>query len=228
MVKKVLLGVLGVLGLSVVGVCAAASMQPDTTHVERSVTVAATPADVFPYANNFDLWTEWNPWQKIDPNQVVTTSAVHEGKDAWYEWKGNDEVGHGRMTILESTPPSKVVEELHFMAPFESMATTTMTFTANGDETTVTWAFDGKNDFMAKMAGMFMDMDAMLGTSFQKGLDQLKPIAEAAADKRIAAEKAAAEVAAVASAAEPGAAEPGAAAEATATGAPGTAAAASP
>ena len=193
MVKKILLGVAGVVVLLVVGVLGAAAMQPDTTHVERSVTVAAPPADVFPFANNFDLWVGWSPWQHIDPNQVVTYSPSHEGKGAWYEWTGNKDVGHGRMTIVESSPPGKVVEELHFMEPFESTATATLTFVPEGDNTRVTWAFDEKQDLMGKTACLFMNMDQMLGDDFQRGLDQLKPQAEAVAQARMANEKAAAE-----------------------------------
>ena len=39
----------------------------------------------------------------------------------------------------------------------------------------------GENNFMAKAAGLFMDMDAMIGADFEKGLAQLKAVAEAAA-----------------------------------------------
>lgn len=197
MLQRIVLTVLSGVGFSVVGVCSAAYMQPETTHVERTVTMAAAPADVFVQVNSFDRWVEWNPWKDLDPNQVVTMSEIREGKGAWYEWKGNDDVGHGRMTILESVPPVKVVEELHFLAPFESLAKSTITCTEQGDQTAVTWAFDAKNDFMAKLAGLFMDMDAMLGADFQKGLEQLKPIAEAAAEKRRADEKSAAVAAAL-------------------------------
>lgn len=196
MIKRILLGLVGLVALAVGGIAVAAAMQPDTTHVERSILVAATPADVFPFDNNFDLWVTWNPWQKLDPNQVVTMSPVHEGVGAWYEWKGNDDVGHGKMTITESSPPGKVVEELRFIEPFESTATTSLTFVAEGDQTRVTWSFDQQQPFMGKVACLFMDMESMLGGDFQRGLDQLKPLAEAAAQKRIEAEKAAAAAAA--------------------------------
>lgn len=196
--KKVLLAIVGGLALLVVGVLVAGSMQPDTTHIERSITVAATPTDVFPLANNLDNWLKWSPWQEIDPSQKVTFSESHEGAGAWYEWEGNKDVGHGRMTIRESTAPSKIVEDLHFIEPFEANPVVTLTFAAAGDQTKVTWAYDQQNDMMGKVSGMFMDMDKMLGADFEKGLGKLKPIAEAAATERMAAEQAAAAAAAAA------------------------------
>lgn len=190
--KNVLLGLGGVVGVLVLGFVVTVAMQPETTHVERSIAVAATPADVFPFANNFDNWLKWSPWQDIDPAQKVTFSESHEGQGAWYEWQGNDDVGHGRMTIRESVAPTKIVEDLHFIAPFEATAVVTLSFAAEGDGTKVTWAYDGQNDFMGKAAGLFMDMDAMLGADFEKGLGKLKPLAESAATTRVAAEQAAA------------------------------------
>ncbi len=190
--KKVLLGIGGGLGVLVLGFVVAVSMQPDTSHVERSILVAAAPADTFPLANSLDSWLKWSPWQDIDPAQKVTFSESHEGKGAWYEWEGNKDVGHGRMTIRESVAPSKVVEDLHFIEPFEATAQVTLSFVAEGEGTRVTWAYDGENDFMAKAAGMFMNMDAMLGADFEKGLGRLKPLAESAATARVAAEQAAA------------------------------------
>ncbi|MFZ5479987.1 MAG: SRPBCC family protein [Myxococcota bacterium] len=198
--KKVLMAVGGVVALAVVGVVAGASMQPDVMKVERSVTVAAAPADVFPYANNFEKWATWNPWKDIDPNQKTANSSPPEGKGAWTTWEGNDDVGKGKMTITESVPPSKVVEDLQFIEPFESRAVVTLTFTPEGEGTKVTWGFESPNNFMAKVMYLFMDMDAMLGKDFEKGLNTLKPLAEADAKARVEAEKKAAEEAAAAAA----------------------------
>lgn len=39
---------------------------------------------------------------------------------------------------------------------------------------------DGKNDFMGKFMGLFMDMDKMIGNDFEKGLADMKKVSEAA------------------------------------------------
>jgi hypothetical protein len=49
------------------------------------------------------------------------------------------------------------------------------------------------NGFMSKAAGLFMDMDAMLGPEFEKGLALLEPLGVAAASTRVEAERVEAE-----------------------------------
>ena len=93
-------------------------------------------------------------------------------------------------------------------------------FLQEGDKTKVVWAYDAEQPFPAKLMGLFVDMDAMLGGDFQAGLDKLAPLAESDAKGRIAAEeeaRKAAEAAALAAAPVDGAAPP---AEGAAPGAP--------
>lgn len=196
--KKVLMIVGGGLAVLVLGFVGIVMMQPDDQHIERSVVIAASPADVFPFANDFDKWIQWNPWQDLDPNQKVTFSENKVGAGAWYTWEGDDKVGKGKMAIRESVEPSKIVEDLTFIEPFASTALITFTFTPEGDKTKVVWAMDSEQNFGAKAAGLFMDMDAMLGADFEKGLKKLQPLAEAEAARRVEAERVAAEAAAAA------------------------------
>ena len=75
-----------------------------------------------------------------------------------------------------------------------------VTILADAAETFVTWSMDGNHNFIGKAFGMFMDMDKMLGADIEKGLVQLKTVAEgkqvaipAAAAAQDDADKAAAE-----------------------------------
>ncbi len=198
--KKILMVLAGVATAAMLGVVGATMTQPDTLHIERSVTVNASAADVAPYTTDFDQWAKWSPWEKKDPAMKQTYSDVKSGVGAWYEWTGNDEVGHGKMIVLESAP-NKVVHDLEFFSPWQSKALISFTFAESDDTTTVTWAMDEKPNFAGKMAGVFMDMDGMLGADFTAGLSSLKPLAEADASHRREAEAAAATAAAAAAAA---------------------------
>ena len=199
-ILKILAVIVAALVAVVAVIAGVASTRPDQMHIERSKVIAASPADLYPYANNFDLWMTWNPWNDLDPKQVVTHSESREGVGAWYHWKGNDQVGEGQMTITASEAPNKVVSKLEFIAPFQSVAQVTMTFTPDGEGTKVTWAMDEDLKLMSKVMGLFMDMDKMLGDDFNKGLNKLAPLAEAAASKRLEAEAAAAAAAQAAAA----------------------------
>lgn len=161
----------------IVGFVAVVALQPADFRIEREKSIAAPDYVVFNVLNNFHRWSAWSPWEKLDPNMERKHSGSNVGKGAVYEWSGNDDVGSGRMTIVESVPPSKVVIQLEFIKPFEATNTTIFTIDGAPNESKVTWSMEGKNNFMAKAASLFMDMDAMVGKDFELGLDQLDKLA---------------------------------------------------
>lgn len=170
--KKIVLGVLGLFALLIVGLVAAASFQPDVTHVERSQVIRASPSALMPQLTDMKQWVQWSPWEKIDPDVKWTFSDPAAGKGAWYEWQGNEEVGKGKMEVAEVTDDS-VRYGLHFIEPFESEADVTISLAPHAEGTEVLWAMDSRNTFFSKMFMVFMDFDAMLGADFEKGLQNL-------------------------------------------------------
>jgi len=142
--------------------------------------MAAPPATVFAQVNDFHKWEAWNPWAKIDPAMKETYEGAPAGVGAVYTWAGNNEVGTGRMTISESRPGELVRIKMEFLKPFAATHTAEFAFKPEGDGTAVTWSMFGKNDFLAKAMCLFMDMDKMGGGMFEKGLADMKAVAEAA------------------------------------------------
>jgi hypothetical protein len=191
--KKALFAVFGFIVVSLCALAVAASGQPDAVHIERSAVVAATPADLWPYVDDFKGFIKWNPWQEMDPNQKTEFSEPSSGVGAWYSWDGNDDVGKGRMEHVAIEPQKKVLSKLKFIEPFESTADVTLALTPADGGTRVTWAFDSQTNFMAKAFSLFVDMDAMLGNDFEKGLANLSQVAEADAKARLERERRAAE-----------------------------------
>lgn len=174
MLKKILI----VLAVLIVGFVALVATRPDTTTVERSVVVDAPPTVVFDYVNDFRQWAAWSPWDALDPSQSKTFEGAETGKGAITTWSGNDKVGKGKMTILESKPGAFVRIELEFIEPWASKNETTFTLTPEGDGTKVVWGSTFDNNFMSKAFGLFVDMDAMIGKDFERGLATLKAAAE--------------------------------------------------
>jgi hypothetical protein len=84
------------------------------------------------------------------------------------------------MTIEKSQSPSLVSLKLEFFKPFTATNTGTFSFVPTPEGTKVTWAMDGQNAFAAKAASMFMDMDKLVGTDFERGLLAMKVAAESA------------------------------------------------
>lgn len=179
MIKKILLGLLALIVVSVGVILAVAATKSDDFTVQRSIDVDAAPDHVFTYLNDFHQFTAWSPWQRMDPNMQTTFEGPATGTGASYSWRGNDQVGEGRMTITNSRANELVVVNLEFLKPWEATNQVEWRVAANGDNSRVTWVMTGKQAFMMKVFTLFMDMDAVVGADFERGLANLKQLAEA-------------------------------------------------
>jgi len=179
--KKVLIGVAIALVLAVGGLLGAAALQPDELRVERSATIEATPEQISPLCTDLKAWADWNPWHELDPDMELTYSEPSSGVGASYSWDGNEDAGKGSMKITK-IEPHRVEYDLVFEEPFEDTATVIIEFEPEQSDparTKVTWRMEGENNFMAKIMFLFMDMDALLGADFEKGLKNLAAEVEA-------------------------------------------------
>jgi hypothetical protein len=171
-----------VLAVAVVVVLILAATRPDGFSVERATSVTAPPERIFPLIDDFHQWGSWSPYETKDPAMQRSYSGTARGKGAVYGWDGNSNVGSGRMEILDSSAPAKIVIKLDFFKPFEGHNTAEFTMLPqNGDTggaTTVTWRMHGPAPFMSKLMQLFMNLDHMIGKDFEVGLANLKRLAE--------------------------------------------------
>ncbi len=159
---------------------ALAASRPSAFCVVRSADMQADPARIFGLLDDFRAWIAWSPWERLDPALQRTHGGAARGFGATYAWQGNKKVGSGRMEIVESEPPHRLVIKLDFIAPFEAHNVTTFSLTPAGGATRVTWTMDGTHNFMSKLFTLFMDMDKMVGKDFESGLANLKAQVEQA------------------------------------------------
>jgi hypothetical protein len=169
--------ILIVVVLIIAAILSYALTKPDTFHVERSISIKAAPEKIFAVINDFHQWVLWTPYDKDSAMKKTYGGSAH-GKGATYAWEGNNEVGQGDITITDTSPPSKVVLELHMIKPFEARNVVVFMIEAAGDSTKVTWGMDGKNNLISKVMGLFIDMDNMIGKDFAAGLAKMKIVVE--------------------------------------------------
>ena len=167
-----------VLAIAVAIILILAATKPDTLRVQRVTAVKAPPERIFPLINDFHQWGSWSPYERKDPAMKRSYSGAESGKGAVYGWEGNNSVGSGRMEILESAAPSKIVIKLDFFTPFEGHNTAEFTLLPQGDATYVTWLMHGPAPFMSKLMQVFMNLDKMIGKDFEVGLVNLKNLTE--------------------------------------------------
>jgi uncharacterized protein YndB with AHSA1/START domain len=174
---------IGIVLVVIIALAVVISTRPDTFQVQRSATIAAPPGVVFGYINDFRRWPQWSPWEKLDPNMQRTLSGAPSGTGASYAWLGNSKAGQGSMTITDSRPGERVVLDLHFIKPFKSNNVTEFALTPGAGGTQVTWTMKGTNTTATKAFSLFMNMDKLVGGDFERGLANLKTVAEADAGK---------------------------------------------
>ncbi len=173
MFKKIAL----LLVVLIAGVLLYAATRPDSFRVERSTRIQAPPERIAPLVADFHRWSEWSPYEKLDPAMKRSFGGAASGPGATYAWEGNDKAGAGRMEILEASP-TKVSIKLDFLQPFEARNTADFSFQPQGDATQVTWAMHGPAPYVSKLMGLVFDMDTLIGKDFEAGLANLKTAAE--------------------------------------------------
>jgi Polyketide cyclase / dehydrase and lipid transport len=167
--KTILLSAVALIAILVLVV----AMQPADFRISRSAVIEAAPNVVFEHVNDLQKWQEWSPWAKLDPNAKVQFTGPVAGKDAAFAWSGNNEVGEGTMTIIESKPTELVRFRLEFKKPMVATNEADFTFVPDGNKTKVTWTMTGKNDFMGKAFNLLIDCDKMVGDQFNQGFINL-------------------------------------------------------
>jgi hypothetical protein len=147
--------------------------------VERTASINASPERVYGEISTLQGWDNWSPWADMDPNMSKTYSGEPGAVGSTYHWSGNRKVGEGRMTLTEATPDSKVTIDLSFIKPFKAENQVELTLVPTGSGTDVTWRMTGAETFMVKVMGFIgRGMDKMVGPDFERGLANLKRVAE--------------------------------------------------
>ena len=149
--------------------------------IVRSTTIAAEPARIHALIDDFHAWTDWSPWEEIDPNLQRTYSGPPSGVGAHYAWEGNRKAGTGSMEITRSTP-EQIDIALVFVKPWKANNLVSFMLTPVGDAgTEVTWRMNGEHKGLMAMFAKVLNFDKLIGKDFDKGLARLKVLAEAQA-----------------------------------------------
>lgn len=175
---KAILIVVAVLAAGVVGLVAYAAMtQPDTFRVQRAMTINAPAEKLVGILSDLRRGAEWSPYEKKDLAMKKTFSGPAAGPGARLAWDGNKEVGAGTLTVADVTP-SKVTLNLDMTRPMKASNIVEYTFAPQGSGTSMTWALHGPMPLVSKVMCVFVDLDKMVGGDMDRGLKDLKALAE--------------------------------------------------
>jgi hypothetical protein len=145
--------------------------------VSRSTSVKAAPGTVLALIDDFHQWTQWSPWEDLDPDLQRSYSGSGSGVGAHYAWKGNRKAGEGSMEIT-GLAPDAVDIELRFLRPWKATNQVRLALTPTATGTDLTWTMHGEHVGLMSLMSYVMPLDTMVGKDFEKGLARLKAVAE--------------------------------------------------
>jgi len=144
-----------------------------TVIVERTDTIRAPQQTLLPLIAELPSWVEWSPWEGTDPTMSREYTGTPGAVGSTYSWKGNRKAGAGRMRI-EDVQHDGVSIDLVFTRPFRSHSLIRFSLTEEGEGTRVIWRMESPRTFFSR----FFSLDKLVGGDFEKGLRQLKQVAE--------------------------------------------------
>ncbi len=150
---------------------------PSSAHVERSISINATPSAVFARINDFREFNKWSPWARVDPNTRYTFDGPSTGVGSRMTWVSeNLGVGSGTQEIIVSEPNRRVEIALDFGEWGRGISTYNLQ--PEADKTIITWGFDTEfgYDLIGRYFGLMMDR--VIGADYVKGLIDLKELVE--------------------------------------------------
>jgi len=178
MLKKLLLGLL-ILIVLLLGI---GFFLPTDWEVERSIVINAPASAIYPTVATLKTWRDWTYWNsKRDPECVWSFEGPETGPGAVMKWDGKVHL-QGSLTIDSGDPATGIKYTLDMvdMPPLKG----SINFVAEGSGTKVTWHDYGKSDGMPWSNWMMLLLvDPIVGGFFEEGLNNLKPLAEAAVAK---------------------------------------------
>ena len=169
--------ILGAIALAIAALLVYAATQPDTFSIQRSATITAPQERLFALISDVKAFNTWNPFAKKDPAIKLAYEGAAGGVGAAYTWH-SDEVGAGRMEIIEAAAPNRVAMRLDFTKPFAATNRVEFRLQPQGEQTQVTWAMTGPMPYLSKLICTFVSMEKMVGPDFEAGLANLKAVAE--------------------------------------------------
>jgi uncharacterized protein YndB with AHSA1/START domain len=180
MILKIALTFTIAMVVAITGIVIFADTKPNVIEVTRSITIHAPAEKIFPLIDDFHHWPGWAPQDKEDPTMKRVYSGAESGAGAISDWQGTGNAGRGRMTIVESAAPNKVLVKVDFVRPFVAHNVNEFILEPSepGTSTKVTWTMRGRNMFFMKLIDVFVNMDRMLGKHFEAGLQNLKIVSE--------------------------------------------------
>lgn len=175
--KRLLYILLGLLAIIILAGIIIGMIAPTSFELKRSVTINQPAQLIWPYVSNLKMMDTWSPWTKKDP-EMVNKFTGNDGQVGSVNYWNSEVVGEGEQEITKLDLYKRVETELRFMKPREDVNQAYIDLRPSGESTEVTWGLTGETPFPANVFMYFVDLEEMVGKEYEKGLTELKTLAE--------------------------------------------------
>jgi Polyketide cyclase / dehydrase and lipid transport len=154
-----------------------ASLLPKNYNIEKTTVIKKAVQEVMSKVGNLNFYSQWNPWQQMDPTTKSTISGSPKTPGHKYSWEGK-KVGIGSLTV-NSVDEKHIHFDLEFIKPWSSKAKDNWLFEewGDGNECKVTWQNSGELPWpVARLMGPVINKQ--LNHQFETGLKNLKQMCE--------------------------------------------------
>ncbi len=176
--KKVVVFILVLIIILGAGILIAGMVLPNKVTVTRSILVGASKEEVFEQIVLFKNWPRWSPFHAIDTTMKITYDGVDGMNGSFYTWDSkNNDAGMGTM-YNRGVSGTTMDYHIDFERPMKGTADGKIIVKDTLGQVKVTWLLTTvcSFPFNALQLFPFMNMEKMLGGSFEEGLAKLKGI----------------------------------------------------
>jgi len=150
---------------------------PKSFDIHREIVINSSEENVWRGISTFEAFDKWNPWNKLDSNQVIKEEGIGGKVGDKHSWKGNKKVGEGSMTVT-SVEPNKTLEYHLVFGSWDMQNTGYFNMDKAGEGYKITWGMRGRVPFPFNAMALFGNMDKEGGKDFEEGLAGLKSYCE--------------------------------------------------
>jgi Polyketide cyclase / dehydrase and lipid transport len=152
------------------------SFLPRDFDTNTSVTIAAEPAQIFPYLNDLEKWQSWSPWNANSIKDLsVEIGQTSAGIGATQTWK--EPRGDGKLWLTGVDEPNSVEFSSRF-ANFPEMQSSIVLTSTGAQSTQVTWTSRGALPGGPFYGWFGMAFSTGLQAEYSKALERLKSAVE--------------------------------------------------
>ncbi len=173
---KILQWTLAALGVVALAIVVTGVFLPSHFAVERSTRIEAPADRIYDFVVEPRQWKRWSVWAQRDPQMHMAYAGPPFGRGAKWSWESRKE-GSGAMELTQVEPNRRIEYALYF-PDFNLRSVGEFRLQPDGAGTNVIWIHSGEVGGNPLKHYLAISMDRMVGPDFERGLANLKALAE--------------------------------------------------